>query len=57
MSVVRIPLPSDDIKSIADTLDANLSRITAELGPDTTFHGIRPSAKNCVIFQMELTTA
>ena len=40
MSVIRIPLPSEDIKNITDTLKANLPRIKAELGPDTTFHGI-----------------
>jgi hypothetical protein len=40
MSLIRIPLPSDDSKSIADTLRANLPRIKAELGPDAAFHGI-----------------
>jgi hypothetical protein len=40
MSVIRIPLPSDEINSIADTLEKNIPRIKAALGPDAIFHGV-----------------
>jgi hypothetical protein len=42
MSVIRIPFPSKDLKveTVADTLEANLDRIEAELGPHATVHFI-----------------
>jgi hypothetical protein len=38
MSVIRIPCPSQDLKSVADTLEANIDRLEAELGADATVH-------------------
>lgn len=38
MSVIRIPCPSQDLKSVADTLEANIDHLEAELSPDATVH-------------------